>query len=84
MRLDDNEIRISGARRAKCRWLGCTRHRVEGLALPKSVESGKLSLNKVVIRSMRLKSGFFRQRIRGHEQMAVLDARFYGWEIRTK
>jgi hypothetical protein len=50
VRLDDNEIRISGARRAKCRWLGCTRPRVEGLELPKSLKSCNLTLAKAVIR----------------------------------
>jgi hypothetical protein len=33
-------------------WLGCTRARAEELALPKSVESGNLGLNKAVIRWM--------------------------------
>jgi len=58
---------------------------VEELALPKSVERGKLSLNKRSSSGRcRLKSGIFHERIRGHEQMAVLDERFYGWEVRTK
>jgi hypothetical protein len=57
VRLDDNEIRISGARRAKCRWLGCTRHYVEGLALPRSVESGNLSVNRAVIQWMSCRNG---------------------------
>jgi hypothetical protein len=52
VRLDDNKIRISGARRADVTGLAARRARVEELALPKSVESGNLSVNKVVIRRM--------------------------------
>jgi hypothetical protein len=52
VRLDDNETRISGARRADCHRLWCTAACVEELVLPKSVEIGNLSLNKAVIRWM--------------------------------
>ena len=38
-------------------WLGCMGARVEGLALPKSVESGKLSVNKAGIRWMSVYAG---------------------------
>jgi hypothetical protein len=51
-RLDDNKIRIFGARRADVTGLGAPEPRVEGLALPKSVASGNLHLNKAVIRWM--------------------------------
>jgi len=44
VRLDDNAVTGLGARE----------HRVEGLALPKSVESGKLSVNKADIGRMSL------------------------------
>jgi hypothetical protein len=52
VRLDDNEISISGARRADVTGLGAWERHVEGLALPKSVEIDNLSLNKVFIRLM--------------------------------
>jgi hypothetical protein len=51
-RLDDNEIRISGARRAGVTGSSAWEPHVEGLALPKSVEIDNLSLNKAVIRRM--------------------------------
>ena len=43
-RLDENKFRIFGARRADATGLGEREARVDELALPKSVESGKLSL----------------------------------------
>jgi hypothetical protein len=52
VRLDGNEIRISGARRADVTGVVHGSPRVEDLALPKSVESGNLSVNKAVIRRM--------------------------------
>jgi hypothetical protein len=52
VRLDDNKIHIFGARRAKVTDLGAREPHVEDLALPKSVESGNLGLNKAVIRWM--------------------------------
>jgi hypothetical protein len=42
--LDENKFRIFGAGRADATGLGEREARVEELALPKSVESGKLSL----------------------------------------
>jgi hypothetical protein len=54
-RLDDNKIRISGARRANATGLGAREPRAEELALPKSVETGNLGLNKTVIRWMSVK-----------------------------
>jgi hypothetical protein len=52
VRLDDNEIRISGARRADVTGLGAREPRAEELASPISAESGNLGLNKAVIRWM--------------------------------
>jgi hypothetical protein len=52
VRLDDNEIRISGARRANVTGLGAREPRAEELASPISAESGNLGLNKAVIRWM--------------------------------
>jgi hypothetical protein len=52
VRLNDNKIRIFGARHADDTGLGAPEPRVEGLALPKSVASGNLRLNKGVIRWM--------------------------------
>jgi len=52
VRLDDNQISISGARRANVTGLEAREPRVEELALPKSVESGNLSVNEAVIRWM--------------------------------
>jgi hypothetical protein len=52
VRLDDNKIRIFGARRANVPGLCAREPRVGKLALPKSVESGNLSRNKIVIRGM--------------------------------
>ena len=46
MRLDDNKINIFGARRANVTGLGAREPPAEELALPKSVESGNLGLNK--------------------------------------
>jgi hypothetical protein len=57
-RLDDNKIHIFGARRANVTGLGAREPRVEGLALPKSVESGKLSFSKTGIRWMSDKARF--------------------------
>jgi hypothetical protein len=51
VRPDDNKIRIFGARRADGA-LGARETRVEGLALPNSVESGTLSVKKAGIRWM--------------------------------
>jgi hypothetical protein len=45
VRLDDNETRISGARRADVTGLGARKPRAEELALPMSAESGDLGLN---------------------------------------
>jgi hypothetical protein len=50
VRLVDNKIHIFGARRANVTGLGAREPRAEELALPKSVESGNLGLNKAVIR----------------------------------
>ena len=50
--IHDNEIRVSGAQRVDALAWGARELRVEGLALPKSVESGNLSLNEVGIRWM--------------------------------
>jgi hypothetical protein len=47
-----HELRIFGAWRANVAGLRPRESRVEGLALPKSVESGKLSLGKTGIRWM--------------------------------
>jgi hypothetical protein len=52
VRLDDNKIHIFGAFGANITGLGAREPRVEGLALPKSVESGKLSFSKTGIRWM--------------------------------
>ena len=52
MRLDDNKIHIFGARRVNVTGLGARQPRTEELALPKSVETGNLGLNKAVIRWM--------------------------------
>jgi hypothetical protein len=54
VRLDANKIDIFGARRADVIGLDAVHESpcVEGSALPKSVESGKLSLNKVDIGRM--------------------------------
>jgi hypothetical protein len=49
VRLDANKIDIFGTRRADVTGLGARGPCVEGSALPKSVESDKLSLNKVGI-----------------------------------
>jgi hypothetical protein len=43
---------LSGARRADVTSLGAREPCIEGSALPKSVESGKLSVNKAGIRWM--------------------------------
>ena len=48
-------INIFGARRANVPGLGAREPRAEELALPKSVESGNLGLNKAVIRWMSVK-----------------------------
>jgi hypothetical protein len=48
--IDGGELLLRTARRFHR--LECIRAHVEGSALPKSVESGTLSLNKVGIRSM--------------------------------
>jgi hypothetical protein len=45
VRLDDNKIHISGARRANVTGLGARKPRAEELALPMSAESGDLGLN---------------------------------------
>ena len=45
-RLDDNKIHFFGARRANVAGLGALEPRVEVLELPKSVESGDLSVNQ--------------------------------------
>jgi len=55
VRLDANKIDIFGARRADVTDLVHENPCVEGSALPKSVESGKLSLNKVGIGRMSVK-----------------------------
>jgi len=52
VRLDDNKNHFFGARRANVAGLGALAPRAEELALPKSVESGNLDLNKAVIRWM--------------------------------
>ena len=52
VRLDDNKIHIFCARRAIMTGLGAREPRVEGLALPKSVGSGNLSLSRTGIRWM--------------------------------
>jgi hypothetical protein len=52
VRLDDNKIHIFGARRVNVTGLGAREPRAEELALPKSVETGNLGLNKAVIRWM--------------------------------
>src|SRR5947208_1919534 len=49
VRLNATKIDIFGARRADVTGLGAREPSVEGSALPKSVESGNLSLNKVGI-----------------------------------
>lgn len=48
--LDDNKFHIFGARRSNVTGLNAREPRAEELALPKSVESGHLGLNKAVIR----------------------------------
>ncbi len=53
-RLDDEEIRTSGARRVGVTGFCARVHRVEGLALPKSDESGKLGVNMAGIQRMSL------------------------------
>jgi hypothetical protein len=55
VRLDDNKIHIFGARRVNVTGLGAREPRAEELALPKSVETGNLGLNKAVIRWMSVK-----------------------------
>ena len=55
VRLDDNEIRISGARRVNVTGLGAREPLAEELASPISAESGNLGLNKAVIRWMSVK-----------------------------
>jgi hypothetical protein len=58
VRLDDNEISISGLGAAMSpAWMHGSR-RVEESALPKSVESSYLSVNKAVIRGMSVKTGW--------------------------
>jgi len=52
VRLDDNETRFSGARRANVTSLSAREHRVEDLALPKSLKSCNFTLAKAVIRWM--------------------------------
>jgi hypothetical protein len=52
VRLYDDKICISGAQGADVTGLGAQEFRCRGFALPKSVESGNLSLNKVGIRWM--------------------------------
>ena len=61
MRLDDNKIHIFGARRVNVTGLGAREPRAEELALPKSVETGNLGLNKAVIRWMSVKKDFSQQ-----------------------
>ena len=56
MRLYDDKICISGAQGADVTGLGAQEFRCRGFALPKSVESGNLSLNKVGIRWMSAKN----------------------------
>jgi hypothetical protein len=51
-RLDDDETRIFGSRRADVTALGARESPAEELALPKSVESSNLNLNKAIIRRM--------------------------------
>ena len=48
MLLDDNEISISGARRADVTGFGMPEHHGDGSALPMLVQSGDLSLDPVV------------------------------------
>jgi hypothetical protein len=50
VRLDDNKIHIFGARRTNATGLNAQEPCAEELALPKSVESGNLGLNKAIIR----------------------------------
>jgi hypothetical protein len=52
VRLNDEKIEFFGARRDEVTALGAWEPPVEPLALPKSVDSGNLSLNKLVIRWM--------------------------------
>ena len=52
VRLDDNKIHIFGARHTNVTGLNAREPRAGELALPKSVESGKLRLDKVCIRWM--------------------------------
>jgi hypothetical protein len=52
VRLDDNETRIFGARRADVAGAGAWVPHVEDLALPKSSRSGNFILAKAVIRWM--------------------------------
>jgi hypothetical protein len=52
--MDDKKIHIFSARRANVTGLGAGEPRAEKLALPKSVESGNIGLNKAVIRWMSL------------------------------
>jgi hypothetical protein len=58
VRLNDNKIHIFGARRANATGLGAREPRVEGLALPKSVESGNLSFSQTGIQWMSDKARF--------------------------
>ena len=69
MRLDDNKFGIFGAQRANVTGGEHESACVEGLALPKSVERGNLSLNKVGIRWMSAKS-FLRRAQSGSLSMA--------------
>jgi hypothetical protein len=57
VRLDDKEISISGLGAAMSPAWMHRRRRVEESALPKSVESSYLRVNKVVIRGMSVKKG---------------------------
>jgi hypothetical protein len=56
VRLDDNEAFLALGAPLPSAWVH-GRPRVEELALPKSVESGNLSVNKAVIRRMSDKYG---------------------------
>jgi hypothetical protein len=71
VRPDDNKIRIFGARRADGA-LGARETRVEGLALPNSVESGTLNVKKAGIRGCRFKLG--KLRIKDNTAPEILNA----------
>jgi hypothetical protein len=78
VRRDDGKRNIFGARRVDVTCAGSWEPRVEGLALPKSVASGNLSLNKAVIRSSRTRSALITwvELMRQKDREGCMDARY--------